>query len=161
MSFPLHENCRFSNGCLLQTIPNSKLSSSPFDMLSIEAQTNSTPWPLCAINLLKITSIWQLILQIFEPHSLRIQTEFVTANPTYSDLPIILYEYRQKWVNLMEGKQRCNLVNNMIHILNPYSENQGVTARSYLRDEVVTFSSTRSLFSEVSSLKCLLSFRAE
>lgn len=61
----------------------------------------------------------------------------------------------------MEGKQRCILVNNMIHILNPYSRKQGVTARSYRRDEVVTYRSTRSLVSEVSSIKCLVSPRAE
>jgi len=61
----------------------------------------------------------------------------------------------------MEGKQRCILVNNMIHILNPYSRKQGVTARSYQRDEVVTYRSTRSLVSEVSSIKCLVSPRAE
>jgi len=61
----------------------------------------------------------------------------------------------------MEGKQRCILVNNTIHILNPYSRKQGVMARSFQREEVVTYCSTRSLFPEVSSIKCLVSLRAE
>lgn len=61
----------------------------------------------------------------------------------------------------MEGKQRCILVNNMVHILNPYSRKEGVTARSYQRNEVVTYRSMRSLYSEVSSIKCLVSLRAE
>jgi hypothetical protein len=140
--------------------PRANLSS-PRYMLYTETHTNSTPRQLCTFNFLHIIQTTANPTNKRATFLWNTTAESVTANPTYSDLPITLNEYGKNCVILMEGKQRCILVNNMIHILNPYSRKQGVTARSYQRDEVVTFSSTRRLLFEVSSIKCLLSFPAE